>query len=171
MKGQCMMNHVMCLFFCCVKVHFDLHRTNTAMAVSYLQEVSHEVIDGDPSIQPFFLTTNYGSFLEGERQRTQVFSETCHDFVGLLCIHLTYCNAEKGTYLQILLETIWKIHLFGLCTVHMKPKRLARRQLATCDIQTESKGKEKSKRKVNLALFKGDKTLYIICVGQIKIIF
>lgn len=57
--------------------------------VAYLQEVSHEVVDSDPPVQPFFLTGNDGDIVEVEGQGTQVFTETCHDFIGPLFILLT----------------------------------------------------------------------------------
>lgn len=52
------------------------------MIVSYFQEFPHQVVDCDPSIQPFFLSSNDRSILEVEGQRTQIYSETCQDFIG-----------------------------------------------------------------------------------------
>lgn len=119
------------------------------MTVSYLKEVSHEVVGCDPPIQPFFLTRNDGSILEGERQRTQVVSEIRQDFIGPPFILLTCSKTEKGTELltdSIVIATdhfccqchysnsliIWKMDFYAflvryevginmlVCKLHMK---------------------------------------------------
>lgn len=79
-----------------------LDRFTTA---SHLQEFSLEVVDSDPAVQPFFLTSNDGSILEVERQSFQVFTETRQDFIGLLFIFLTEGEAERGGDLGTLLQS------------------------------------------------------------------
>lgn len=59
----------------------------------YLQEVSHEVVNSDPAVQPFLLATDDGGFLEVKGQRTQVLSQTCHDSLGLL--HILQSNLKQ----------------------------------------------------------------------------
>lgn len=69
------------------------------MSVTYLQEVSHEVVDCDPPVQPLLLTTYDGGILELERQRAEVSSETLQDCIGSLFILFTYSREGNTSYL------------------------------------------------------------------------
>lgn len=59
---------------------------NVLRVVTHLQEVSHQVVDSHPAVQPFLLASDDGGTLEVKWQRAQVLSQTCHDSLGLLRI-------------------------------------------------------------------------------------
>lgn len=89
---------IVILFFFSVVVAEDILR-----AVTHLQEVSHQVVDSDPAVQPFLLAGEDGGALEVKWQRAQVRSQTFHDSLGLLHIFHSDLKQKKMNQTNIII--------------------------------------------------------------------
>lgn len=60
-----------------------------------LQEVSQQVVDSDPPIQPLFVTWDYGSIVEIKWQRTKILRYISQDSIGpLFTLLAVYRNSR-----------------------------------------------------------------------------
>lgn len=79
---------------------------NVLRVVTHLQEVSLQVVDSHPAVQPFLLASDDGGTLEVKWQRAQVLSQTCHDSLGLLRILHSDLKQKKMNQKSIIIAFI-----------------------------------------------------------------